>query len=267
MNDEFYIGYQKKAPAGIATAIRSIAVAIMALVVLVAGIVAAQQRLIDTGRFEFGESKTFNGVLYETPFPHLLLIGDRPDDARRVLLTSFGKAGLPGFAEAGIGKRVRFDGSLIYRQNLTMIEMGEEASFQVLGDPPASVSDAQSVARFGEVELTGELVDTKCFLGVMRPGVGKVHRACASVCLRGGVPPGLLLRQTDGRSTVVMLAGAEGEPLDINPEWAALEITVRGTLEAHGELPILRAKEVWISNGDDHELAGAEFEPTTYDFP
>jgi hypothetical protein len=27
--------------------------------------------------------------------------------------------------------------------------------------------------------LTGEIVDSKCYLGVMNPGQGKVHRDCA----------------------------------------------------------------------------------------
>jgi hypothetical protein len=253
VSGEFYIGYQKKAPAGIAKTIQVSAIAVVAVIVSVAAVVASQQAPIDSGRFEFGDSKRFDGVLYETPFPHLLLIDNQSNASERVLLTSFGKAGLPKYAQVGIGKRVQFDGSLIYRQNLTMIEMGGEESFEVVGDPPAEVPEKLAVTSFGEIELTGELVDTKCFLGVMRPGVGKVHRACASVCLRGGVPPGLLLRLTDGRATVVMLAGAEGTPLVINPEWAALEITARGTLEAHGDLPILRASEVWVSNGEDHE--------------
>jgi hypothetical protein len=34
----------------------------------------------------------------------------------------------------------------------------------------------------GPVELTGEIVDSKCFLGVMVPGSGKTHKECASLC-------------------------------------------------------------------------------------
>ena len=33
-----------------------------------------------------------------------------------------------------------------------------------------------SAVDFGEVTLAGEIVDSKCYLGVMNPGNGKVHR-------------------------------------------------------------------------------------------
>lgn len=39
------------------------------------------------------------------------------------------------------------------------------------------------------VTLDGELVDSKCYLGTMKPGDGKTHKSCAILCLRGGIPP------------------------------------------------------------------------------
>ena len=47
---------------------------------------------------------------------------------------------------------------------------------------------AESVGG-GPVTVSGEIVDSKCFLGVMVPGAGKTHKECASLCLRGGIPP------------------------------------------------------------------------------
>jgi hypothetical protein len=41
----------------------------------------------------------------------------------------------------------------------------------------------------GLVKLTGEIVDSKCFLRVIAPGSGKTHKECASLRLRGGIPP------------------------------------------------------------------------------
>ena len=37
--------------------------------------------------------------------------------------------------------------------------------------------------------LRGEIIDPKCFAGAMKPGEGKPHKACAVLCLRGGIPP------------------------------------------------------------------------------
>jgi hypothetical protein len=99
----------------------------------------------------------------------------------------------------------------------------------------------------GPVDLTGEIVDTKCYLGVMRPAVGKVHRACAARCLSGGVPPGLLVRDATGETVAYMLVGQDGRSLHIEPEWAALTARVSGALEMQDGLPIIRVRELEIT--------------------
>jgi len=94
----------------------------------------------------------------------------------------------------------------------------------------------------GKQTLVGEIVDSKCFLGVMNPGRLAPHRACAIRCISGGVPPVLLVRQKDGPAIYLLLVSADGRPvnrqvLDLVAE--PLEIT--GEVERQGELLILRA--------------------------
>ena len=38
------------------------------------------------------------------------------------------------------------------------------------------------------VTLKGEIIDPKCYLGAMKPGGGKTHKACAMRCIAGGIP-------------------------------------------------------------------------------
>ena len=57
-------------------------------------------------------------------------------------------------------------------------------------------------------------MDTKCFLGVMRPATGKVHRGCAVRCLSGGAPPALLVRDEQGNGVALLLASLNDQPLD-----------------------------------------------------
>lgn len=57
------------------------------------------------------------------------------------------------------------------------------------------------------VEVSGEIVDSKCHLGAMNPGDGLTHRECATRCLRGGIPP--LLATATGE---VLLLTADGGP-------------------------------------------------------
>jgi len=92
------------------------------------------------------------------------------------------------------------------------------------------------------VTLTGEIVDTKCHFGVMQPGSGKVHRACAARCIAGGIPPGLLVRDADGSIRTVLLAGADGRELhgEVLP-YVAEPVRIRGTLVHSAGLLVLRA--------------------------
>ncbi len=256
-DDPFYVGYLAL-PAGLKRHLVFVGVLLAVLLPVVSAIIAHQQRELETGVFEFGVQRTFEGVLYETPVTllHLTTPTDDPeaetaglhDGRTELLISGFGKNGLPPWAQGNHGQKVRFDGSLIYRQGLTMVEMNDEASFEVLG-APAAEERLPPASKLGGVELVGELVDTKCYLGVMRPGTGKVHRACAILCLTGGVPPGLLVRGTDGTDVVYLLAGQPGEKLDYQIPWAGRLIQVRGELEVHGETPVIRVEEMELTDG------------------
>lgn len=239
-SSDFYIGYIKKAPAGPARFARGTVAAIAFIVPVATVLIAAAQSSVDRGRYEFGVARTFEGTLIEHPLP-LLRIASATNDARSFPLAGSGKSGLPDFARGLDGKRVRFEGSLIVRDGLAMIEMNDPDSFKVLGESGSPVNTSRA-AELGRVRLTGELVDTKCYFGVMRPATGKVHRACAVRCLDGGVPPGLLLRLEDGSSRVVLLAGLQGQSLDFDSQWAALTVTAEGPLELHDGVPVLRTR-------------------------
>ena len=63
-------------------------------------------------------------------------------------------------------------------------------------------------------KLVGEIVDTKCYLGAMKPGRGKPHRDCASLCIRGGIPAALLVRTENGERHLVHLVSF-GRPVGV----------------------------------------------------
>jgi hypothetical protein len=80
--------------------------------------------------------------------------------------------------------------------------------------------------ELGAVQWTGEIVDSKCYLGVMNPGNGKVHRDCAARCISGGIPPAFLVRDASGNSTTVLLGRWRHELLDHIAE----PVSIRGRL-------------------------------------
>jgi hypothetical protein len=120
--------------------------------------------------------------------------------------------------------------------------------WQMLEVVPGSVSRlaATELAPAPAPEVTqafhgrGEIVDSKCYLGVMNPGERIVHRDCAIRCLSGGIPAMFAYRDAEGHSRLALLLQADGRPLGV--EWtrrAGSPIEVSGTLHVSGDVEVL----------------------------
>jgi hypothetical protein len=244
MNDEFYIGWEAKAAPGIGKAVHKAVVIVLALALLAPVVLAVSQRMIGACVFEWGNPKKFSGILQTTPYPHLLV--PRPGNVAgqssfsTYYLVAPWKFGLDRNAIASFdGKPVVLQGTLIYRGNQTMIEV-QPGTIQVTNS--ATMPVLPQTIQLGNQRLTGEIVDSKCFLGVMNPGQLTPHRACAIRCISGGVPPVLLVRQKDGPAVYLLLVSAEGKPVNKQVlDLVAEPVEITGKVERQGELLILRA--------------------------
>jgi hypothetical protein len=207
---EFYIGYLDPAPFGPRRFRRRVVSILAVAVVAVAITLAASQQPFAPGVFEFLNYRTLEGVIDETPYPSLLV--ERPGAVgagySRYFLVAEGKAGA-GSEVAGLdGKRVTAEGTLIYLNGQTLFEIKPGS---IGADTRTGRLEKPAAEALGEVTLEGEIVDSKCYLGVMNPGRGKVHKACAIRCLSGGVPPALLVTDGSGNSIAIILAAADGQ--------------------------------------------------------
>ncbi len=113
----------------------------------------------------------------------------------------------------------------------------------------APASSRREAPDFGMVPgghtLQGEIVDTKCYLGAMKPGRGKPHRGCASLCIRGGIPAALLVRTTSGERRLVHLLDRRGQPLGRQVlEWVGEPVEVAGTLRRRDNRLFLLASSI-----------------------
>jgi hypothetical protein len=245
MSDDFYIGWEARAAPGVGTLVRRVVPGLLVLALLAPVLLAGSQRMIGVSVFEWGNLKNFTGVLEAQPYPHLLVA--RPGNAAgqpafsTYHLVSTWKFGLQPDAVAALNEKpVTLKGTLIYRATQTMIETRPEW-IRAAGKSPAPAGLPQTVP-LGRQSFVGEIVDSKCFLGVMNPGQLTPHRACAIRCLSGGVPPVLLVRRNDGPAIYLLLVSAEGKPVNkqvLDRVAEPLEIT--GEVERQGEWLILRA--------------------------
>jgi len=241
--DEFYIGWEAKAAPGIGKTVCNAVVVLLAMALLAPVLLAVSQRMIGASVFEWGTHKSFSGVLQTRPYPHLLV--SRPGNALTLprfstyYLVAPWKFGLKPETIAPLdGKSVTLKGMLIYRGNQTMIEV-LPGSIQLTNLAAAALP--QSVP-LGKQTLVGEIVDSKCFLGVMNPGQLTPHRTCAIRCISGGVPPILLVHQEIGPPIHLLIVSTDGSAVNkqvLDKVAEPLEIT--GEVERQGELLILRA--------------------------
>ncbi len=237
MND-FYVGYLPKAPTALARFVRRVIVVLGLLAVTTSLVLIVSQMPFANSTFEYGKVRSFEGIVVTQPFPTLLVarpgeIGQQ-DKYSRYLLVAPGKHGADELVASFDGKQVRLQGQLIYREGGTMVEI-TPGSVSIVNTAPAA---QETTRNLGAVSLTGEIVDSKCYLGVMNPGQGKVHRDCAARCLSGGTPP--IFVTSDGHEQF-LLVGLDGRALgrDALREFIAEPITIHGEVLARGDSRLL----------------------------
>ena len=238
MRDEFFIGWKGRAPERTGRFLKQVAVVFLVVAgVLGVALPAFQRTVAEDPRFEFGNRGEFRGVLVSDPVP--MLVGD---DGVVYFLVSPLKHGFDeDLARRHHLRHVRLRGTRIHRGDQEMIEVVPE-SMDPTAPGRAGAHPLGSPRDLGEVTLRGEVVDSKCYLGVMNPGHLKTHRACAVNCIEGGIPPVLLVRDRQGEAACVLLVGAGGE--SVNDEILGLvaePVAVTGRLKRQGDRLILYA--------------------------
>ncbi len=235
---EFYVGYAPSMPPGLRTFARKVILGLGLLAIAVALVLLSGQMPFAKSTFEFGQIRSFEGILEKSPYPTLLV--ERPGFAgssskySRYFLVAPGKHGADMQFEDMDGKRVRFQGELIYREGHTMIEVQPASIRTSAVEGPGG----EQFHSLGTVSVTGEIVDSKCYLGVMNPGKGKVHRDCASRCISGGIPP--IFVTTAGDQFLLLGPDERAFQKDALREFIAEPISLRGELLERGDSRFLK---------------------------
>jgi hypothetical protein len=224
--DEFYIGYEGTMPAGVARVVRLAVWAAIAACLVSIGVVLAAQLALPAARFEYGHVQSYTGTIRLDPYPRLHVL--EPGGVRPYWLVAPGKRGAGHLVADLDGRTVRLEGSLIERGRRRMLDVQPGSIEVVEGKAPSTHSRMLPV---GEITLVGEIVDGKCFLGVMNPSEGAVHRDCAVACLRGGLPPMLRTVGRDGREALIVLVSSAGEPVGhVMARFAGRPVEITGVL-------------------------------------
>ncbi len=215
----------------------------MLVLTALAGIIAAGQRDPGDAVWDAAEERVWTGSLIAEPYPMLIA-----DDGTVHLVVEMGKRGAHEREQiAAAPMRAEVRGFELRRGGRRIIELTPGA------DAITPRESNPVLPRRGEpraVTLRGEIIDGKCFLGAMKPGDGKAHKACAILCLEGGLPPMIAVRAdptdpTPDEIALLLVDGSADLPGDVL-NLVAQPVEIRGERSMLGTLPIIDASSTDI---------------------
>lgn len=235
----FFVGYLPM-PKGLKPFLALTSLVFVTAFAIVAWLISTSQSDPGPGafRFDYGP-QTLTGVLELTPEPmlHVTEGTDRVPTGQTIMLSSGAKRGLGGRGVPLDGQMVMARGIVLERGTLNMLQVQGRA------DALIAVEDADApevaYADLGRWRLTGEICDGKCLAGAMRPGRGIAHKACANLCIIGGVPPVFVSTQPVEGTEFLMLGGqGPSERPQVMLDMVGEFVTLDGQVERRGDLLI-----------------------------
>ncbi|MEL6328188.1 MAG: hypothetical protein AAFR38_00885 [Planctomycetota bacterium] len=209
--NDFYVGYLPMPKSHL----RFLQIALPLTLLLAIGsgaAVATNRRAWGPGTWDLARAVDFEGTLLLEPYPILVTDdGALPIVGVAKVVPSRDAIAARGF-DPDRPARAIVNGNLITRDGRRMISLAlDETSIA----PATGEPDEPTIDWIGTdvVTLAGEIVDSKCFLGAMKPGDGRTHKACATLCISGGVPPVLVTTDDTGAHTYFLLTDDRGRGL------------------------------------------------------
>jgi len=200
-------------------------------------------------RFDYGR-QTVTGVIELNPYPLMRVTKGNQKIAtgHALMLTGSGKAGVIKRAIPLNGKLAIATGVILKRGDLDMLQvLGGMAGLKAA----KGVVPTLAAEPLGSWRLAGEICDGKCLAGAMQPGRGLAHKACANLCLIGGIPPVFVSTKPVEGSEFLLIADEEGGPMPQSVyDYVGQFVELEGELERRGNLLILKVDAATIGSAE-----------------
>jgi len=225
--EAFYIGWMPKAPHGFSRFVKKYLFILLPLIIVLAVLLALSQKKFGTGNFEFGKLTEIKGIYFKDPVPNLKVVNGKDIWGNysyiTVPLIGYGKHGADGvIADLEKENNTTLDkkeltvkGTLLYNDGKLLMQIdGNDMPLLKIGDVVTSPDLLPQSKELGTRTIKGEIVDPKCYFGVMKPGQGKPHRDCAIRCILGGIPPMMKVQNEKGETNYYLIVGPNGERMN-----------------------------------------------------
>ncbi len=242
-NHEFYVGYfpipktYKK--------FLLVTVSIIGVFFILLGVLVAREQVQPKNGTGWSPNANgaivVQGVISKFPYDLLRFKESKKSPVQTAILTSMTKTSIQNRIKGKYNQALDLKGVMIRQHGRFVFSVldGEEniktSNFNPLDFYPLKTEN------IGTVHLKGEIVDPKCYIGAMKPGGGKVHKSCAVLCIRGGIPPMFVTRNKLSNETYYLLTDKNGGPLveDI-VAYVGDPISITGFVKKHDDMLFLR---------------------------
>lgn len=263
MKDDFYIGWSNEIPKSYARKAKLfMMVAIISMVSIGAIYVKNQRGYIDS-TYEYGVIQEFSGYLVKDPIWGLRVEED--DKIKTIPLVGFGKMGpestlmkMMETHDLKEGTMVTLRGMVFHYQGKYWMELTEKENSLVSAGSQTMLD--RDITMAGYMELEGEIVDPKCFFGVMNPATKAVHRSCAIRCISGGMPPVLAIREDGKFVDYYFLHGKEMESIaGMLLPYVGIPVKLSGEVAMYDDWKSIVMDRLEISESLDQESASMAY--------
>jgi hypothetical protein len=238
----FFVGYL-----AVPSRLKGFLIGVMALFVVLMGtmglVVGVTQDDPGAGafRFDYG-AQTVTGIVQNTPYPTLYVTkgNDRIKAGHTMMLAGPAKNGAQGRTKKFDGQSAVVTGIVLERGSLDMLQVRNVKADE---NTPTQVPSED----LGTWKLSGEICDGKCLAGAMRPGRGLAHKACANLCLLGGVPPVFVTSQPVEGVEFLMIGNSDGGVLSpVMLDNVGAYISIEGQVIRRGDILLFLVDDTTI---------------------
>lgn len=236
----FFIGWSVTNPLEILKRVSRWALGLGVFSVFVAFNFIANIKHIAQSSFDYTNLKEVQGQLIALPFPAIRTLEGKDSKGLPIIktypLVNDGKFGANGIVDS-IKKTFNTDeyltqiqGGELKRKNISALELSNQFLSVKVSHKKIEIPNGE-LKKLVDTVIIGEIVDPKCYLGAMNPGEGKPHRACAILCIGGGIMPMVRFKGKNQEMKYAILLGLKGER--INQEvipFVAEPVRISGTL-------------------------------------
>ena len=243
--DEFFIGYVNNIPPKIRKFLWVLIPTLVAVSIILGLVLPKVHNQFTDGRYT--KFQEFEGLLIDKPIPHLVVPRsgkiNEENGYSRYILAGTRKTAVNDQVLKLAGNWVKLRAIPVFRDNMTLLAVSSKTPPEAIEPPKLETPPSLEGKSLGQYTLQGEIVDTKCYLGVMNPGHTKTHKECAIRCLSGGVPATFRVVNQDGQVYYFLLVDSQGNALDkSNFNLVSEPVQIIGEVIKYGDLFVLKGE-------------------------